>query len=158
MFQVLLPDREVITVSLRKSSNADEVYSAVCKKIDMSKETSQYFYLFEIVEYNFGKFIALSCVNLFRLYTVVLLIERKLQPSEYPHNLYIQNYSTATSTCLCIRKWLFSLSRELTLLKDPQATSYIFWQVYILSFFILSKCLQCLVSNFQLLMLYLMFI
>ncbi|KAB0802211.1 hypothetical protein PPYR_04397 [Photinus pyralis] len=105
--KVLLPDREVVTVSLRKSSNADEVFSAVCKKIEMSKETSQYFYLFEIVEYNF---------------------ERKLQPSEYPHNLYIQNYSTATSTCLCIRKWLFSLSKELAILRDPQATSYIFWQ------------------------------
>lgn len=53
---MLLPNREVITVTLRKSSTADDVYSAVCKKIDMNKETSQYFYLFEIVEYNFGKF------------------------------------------------------------------------------------------------------
>ncbi|XP_025829092.1 sorting nexin-27-like [Agrilus planipennis] len=73
----------------------------------MTRKTALYFYLFEIVEYNF---------------------ERKLQPSEYPHNLYIQNYSTATSTCLCIRKWLFSLSQELSLMNDTQATSYIFWQ------------------------------
>lgn len=106
--KVLLPDRDVVTVSLKKSANADEVYAAVIKKISMNKNTSKYFYLFEIVEYNF---------------------ERKLQPNEYPHNLYIQNYSTATSTCLCIRKWLFSISRELSLMNDPQATSFIFWQV-----------------------------
>lgn len=57
-----------------------------------------------------------------------LISERKLQPTEYPHNLYIQNYSTASSTCLTVRRWLFSISKELTLLNDPQATSYIFWQ------------------------------
>lgn len=54
--------------------------------------------------------------------------ERKLQATEYPHNLYIQNYSTATSTCLAVRKWLFSLSRELSLAADDQATTFIFWQ------------------------------
>lgn len=59
--------------------------------------------------------------------------ERKLQATEYPHNLYIQNYSTATSTCLSIRKWLFSIQKELSLMTDPQATSYIFWQVSLLS-------------------------
>ena len=54
--------------------------------------------------------------------------ERKLQATEYPHNLYIQNYSTATSTCLAVRKWLFSLSHELSLAADDQATTFIFWQ------------------------------
>lgn len=53
--QVLLPDRDVVTVSLKKSANADEVYDAVVKKIAMNKKVSNYFYLFEIVEYNFGK-------------------------------------------------------------------------------------------------------
>lgn len=105
--KVLLPDREVISVSVKKNATADEVYAMVIRKINMSKSTAHYFYLFEIVEYNF---------------------ERKLLPNEYPHNLYIQNYSTATSTCLCLRKWLFSLSIEMTLMTDPQAVSYIFWQ------------------------------
>lgn len=54
-FQVLLPNRDVITISLKKSANTDEVYDAVVKKINMSLETSKYFYLFEIVEYNFGE-------------------------------------------------------------------------------------------------------
>ncbi|XP_056635611.1 sorting nexin-27 [Diorhabda sublineata] len=105
--KVLLPDRDVVTVSLKKSANADEVYEAVIRKIGMSKKVSCYFYLFEIVEYNF---------------------ERKLQPNEYPHNLYIQNYSTATSTCLSIRKWLFSIEKEYTLMNDSLAISYLFWQ------------------------------
>lgn len=118
----------MITVSLKKSANADEVYEAVVKKIGMNKRVSKYFYLFEIVEYNFGM---LSKYNYLRV-NMYDILERKLQPNEYPHNLYIQNYSTATSTCLCIRKWLFSVSKELTLKNDTQATSYIFWQVTIL--------------------------
>lgn len=44
-----------MTVSLKKSASADEVYEAVVKKIGLSKKVSRYFYLFEIVEYNFGK-------------------------------------------------------------------------------------------------------
>jgi hypothetical protein len=31
------------------------VYAAVIDKIQMNKNSSKYFYLFEIVEYNFGK-------------------------------------------------------------------------------------------------------
>ena len=64
-----------------------------------------------------------------------IFVERKLQPNEYPHNLYIQNYSTATSTCLCVRKWLFSLDKErVILMNDTQATSYVFWQVRDITF------------------------
>jgi len=44
-----------VTVTLKRSANADEVYAAVVKKINMNKKVSRYFYLFEIVEYNFGK-------------------------------------------------------------------------------------------------------
>lgn len=50
--------------------------------------------------------------------------ERKLQPQEHPHTLYIQNYSTASATCLSIRRWLFNISRPLT----EQALTWIFWQ------------------------------
>lgn len=53
--KVLLPDREVVTVTVRKSANAEEVYKAIITKIGMSTNTAKYFYLFEIVEYNFGK-------------------------------------------------------------------------------------------------------
>ncbi|XP_059479043.1 sorting nexin-27 isoform X1 [Neocloeon triangulifer] len=105
--KVLLPDREVVTVSVKKNANTDQVYAAVVDKIKMRKEVAKFFGLFEIVEYNF---------------------ERKLQPNEFPHNLYTQNYSTATATCLAVRKWLFSINKELSLSFDEQATTFIFWQ------------------------------
>ncbi|XP_075979294.1 sorting nexin 27 isoform X2 [Anticarsia gemmatalis] len=106
--KVLLPDKEVVTVSVLKSTNADDVYRAVCEKIGLSKSVQKYFYLFEIVEYNF---------------------ERKLQPNECPHSLYIQNYSTASSSCLSIRKWLFNPRTEMTLVaEDSTAAAFIFWQ------------------------------
>lgn len=54
--------------------------------------------------------------------------ERKLQPQEIPHQLYVQNYSTACSTCLCVRRWLFSISRELELPVGEQASQFIFYQ------------------------------
>jgi sorting nexin-27 len=53
--KILLPDREVVTVTVRKNSNTEEVYAVVIDKIRMNKNTAKYFYLFEIVEYNFGK-------------------------------------------------------------------------------------------------------
>lgn len=53
--KIQLPDREVVTVTVRKSSDTEEVYAAVIDKIRMNKNTAKYFYLFEIVEYNFGK-------------------------------------------------------------------------------------------------------
>ncbi|KAL1117791.1 hypothetical protein AAG570_004106 [Ranatra chinensis] len=105
--KILLPDREIITVTVRKNSTANEVYSTVVDKIHMCNNAAKYFYLFEIVEYNF---------------------ERKLQPTEHPHSLYIQNYSTASSTCLCVRRWLFSITVELSLAAtDDLATLYMFW-------------------------------
>lgn len=41
----------------------------------------------------------------------------------------MQNYSTASSTCLCVRRWLFSIDRELSLPSGEQAAKYIFYQV-----------------------------
>jgi sorting nexin-27 len=54
--KILLPDREIITVSVRKNSNAGDVFSTVVDKIHMCNNAAKYFYLFEIVEYNFGEF------------------------------------------------------------------------------------------------------
>lgn len=53
--KVLLPDKEVVTVAVLKSTNADDVYKAVCDKIGLARNIQNYFYLFEIVEYNFGE-------------------------------------------------------------------------------------------------------
>nr|XP_012141236.1 PREDICTED: uncharacterized protein LOC100882776 isoform X2 [Megachile rotundata] len=101
--KVLLPDREVVTVTVAKAASVKDVYDAVCSRVGLDAETAKYFYLFEIVEYNF---------------------ERKLQPHEHPHTLYIQNYSTASATCLAIRRWLFNVNRPLS----EHALTWIFWQ------------------------------
>jgi len=53
--KILLPTHEVVAVSVCKSSTTPDVYNAVTEKIGLDKNTSQYFAIFEIVEYNFGK-------------------------------------------------------------------------------------------------------
>ncbi|CAD6241033.1 GSCOCG00009087001-RA-CDS [Cotesia congregata] len=102
--KIVLPDREFLTVTVPKAAIAKDVYEVICNKIGLDNDTAKYFYLFEEVEYNF---------------------ERKLQPHEHPHALYVANYSTANRTCLSIRRWLFNLTR--TSLSD-QALTWIFWQ------------------------------
>lgn len=105
--KILLPNRDVVIVAVRKSSNAQQVWEQLVQKANLTSYTQQYFYLFEIVEYSF---------------------ERKLQPNEIPYQLYVNNYSTSSSTCLCVRRWLFSISRELSLPVNEQAVKFIFHQ------------------------------
>ncbi|KAL1420952.1 hypothetical protein MTO96_004320 [Rhipicephalus appendiculatus] len=130
--KVLLPDRTTIVVKVRKNSTTEEVQcfssfitssrskffpayyevkmciKAVVEKAGLPQEVWRYFALFEIVEYGF---------------------ERRLGPNEFPHNLYIQNYSTATSTCLLVRKWLFTTQLEESLAQSyPLAATFFFWQ------------------------------
>ena len=57
-----------------------------------------------------------------------LFLERKLQVHEIPHNIYIQNYSTASATCLALRRWLFSPQAELALSRNDLISTYLFWQ------------------------------
>lgn len=74
------------------------------------------------------KKIFLSLTQLIKFFFFFQIIERKLQPNEIPHQLYVQNYSTASSTCLCVRRWLFSIERELSLPAGEQAAKFIFYQ------------------------------
>lgn len=60
--KVMLPDHDVVTVSVRKSSNAQTVWDLLVQRANLTSYTQQYFYLFEIVEYNFGKNI---CIHWF---------------------------------------------------------------------------------------------
>lgn len=133
--KVQLPDKNVITVSMPKNSTADDVFRAVMERIPLQKSSARFFYLFETVEDMFGKLsfkfslfaFCIAC-EMFPLFMHILSTDRKLLPSEYPHNLYIQNFTTASPTCLCIKKWLFSLPRELALSVDDHATTFFFWQ------------------------------
>lgn len=106
--KVMLPDRSTIVIKTKKNSTTIQVFQLVIQAINLSREAAPYFALFEIIEYYF---------------------ERMLRPEEFPHNLYIQNYSTATPTCLLLRKWLFTLPREIQLSSmDKLAESFFFYQ------------------------------
>lgn len=54
---------------------------------------------------------------------------RKLQKTEFPHNLYIQNYNTTTATCILLRRWFFSPAIEKKLCFNEQALNFLYWQV-----------------------------
>ncbi|XP_038072464.1 sorting nexin-27-like isoform X2 [Patiria miniata] len=106
--RILLPDRTQVTVTVRRNNTTQDVYNAVVHKIGLDPEMSQYFALFELQE-NFA---------------------RKLAVTEFPHNLYIQNYTkTSTSqSCLGIRKWIFSPRQELFLNHDQMAMNFLYCQ------------------------------
>jgi len=60
----------------------------------------------------------------------LLLAVRKLAPNEFPHKLYVQNYTSAVpGTCLTIRKWLFTTEEEALLNDNDLAVTYFFHQV-----------------------------
>lgn len=107
--KVMLPDKTTVIVCVKKNSSTGDVFKAVAEKMLLSDDTWDFFALFEVMEYGF---------------------ERKLQANEYPHNLYIQNYSSASATCLVVRKWLFSLRKEMELSDTyPHVERYFFCQV-----------------------------
>ncbi|XP_057244140.1 sorting nexin-27-like, partial [Malurus melanocephalus] len=54
---------------------------------------------------------------------------RKLAPNEFPHKLYVQNYTSAVpGTCLTLRKWLFTTEEEALLNDNDLAVAYFFHQ------------------------------
>lgn len=50
--KIMLPDREVVTVSVRKSSNAQQTWEQLVQKANFTSYTQQYFFLFEIGKFN----------------------------------------------------------------------------------------------------------
>ncbi|XP_022095946.1 sorting nexin-27-like isoform X2 [Acanthaster planci] len=106
--RILLPDRTQVTVTVRRNNTTQDVYNAMVHKIGLNPEMSKYFALFELQE-DFA---------------------RKLALTEFPHNLYIQNYtkSGAGQSCLGLRKWIFSPRQELFLNHDQMAMNFLYWQ------------------------------
>uniref|UniRef100_A0A0K2TN54 Sorting nexin family member 27 [Ceratitis capitata] n=1 Tax=Lepeophtheirus salmonis TaxID=72036 RepID=A0A0K2TN54_LEPSM len=105
--KVMLPTKEILTIKVMRNSNTNEVFRVVIEATGLKPENYGYFALFEIVEHNF---------------------ERKVQPNEFPHSLYIANYSTAAATCLVVRKWIFEPDTERSLGNDPVALNFLFMQ------------------------------
>ncbi|XP_033634276.1 sorting nexin-27-like [Asterias rubens] len=106
--RVLVPDRSQITVTVRRNNTTPDVYHAVVHKIGLSREVADYFALFEIQED----------------------FTRKLAVTEFPHNLYIQNYtkSSTSQSCIGLGRWIFSPQQELFLNHDEIAMNFLYWQ------------------------------
>ncbi|CAF1368816.1 unnamed protein product [Rotaria sp. Silwood1] len=103
--KIKLPDQSITMFKIKHLSTADQVYDMIVEKIGLPEQCVPYFYLFEILDYTF---------------------ERKLHFNEYPHQIYIQNCCTANTTCLCLRKFIFSPTLENQLLKYPLARNYLY--------------------------------
>ena len=59
-----------------------------------------------------------------------MFTDRKLLPDECPHALYIDNYNSASATCILLKKWIFSPTQEkLICSNDEQALNLIYYQV-----------------------------
>jgi len=105
--KVIVMTEQVVAIKTRRNATANEVFRQVAQKIGLLPENWEFFALFEIVEHNF---------------------ERKICTTEFPHSLYIANYSTAAATCLTLRKWLFHPKVEAELYSDQVALSLLFHQ------------------------------
>uniref|UniRef100_A0A915PUB3 PX domain-containing protein n=1 Tax=Setaria digitata TaxID=48799 RepID=A0A915PUB3_9BILA len=106
--RILLPDGNSLLLNIKRHCTAIELYMATQKRLNMSVEASKYCALFEMTECGF---------------------ERKLADDECPHALYIQNYSSAASSCILLRKWIFDIDREIELCeRDILFKEICFWQ------------------------------
>nr|XP_057940833.1 sorting nexin-27b isoform X2 [Doryrhamphus excisus] len=106
--RIAMPDKTTLTVRVHKNSTTDHVYQAVVMKLGMESSTASYFALFEVINHTFL---------------------RKLAPNEFPHKLYVQNYTSAIpGTCLTLRKWLFTTEEEILLNDNQLAVCFFFHQ------------------------------
>ncbi|XP_048583732.1 sorting nexin-27 [Nematostella vectensis] len=105
--RILLPDNSVEIVVVEKRYKTREVYKALVSKIGLDQESALYFALFEVTASGF---------------------ERKLKENEFPHNVYIRRYSETSTTCLALRKWVFTLAREVELNSDEVALNLLYHQ------------------------------
>ncbi len=97
------------------------------EKIGLPQQCVPYFYLFEILDYTFGKVHEICIIN----FCIEFHLERKFRPTEYPHQIYVQNCCTANTTCLCLRKFVFSPTVENQILNYPLARDYLYREVKI---------------------------
>lgn len=89
--RILLPNQSSIPLSIKRNSDTTTVFNMLVDKIGLTQEAARYCALFEMID------------NVF---------ERKIRPNECPHTIYIQNYSSAASSCILLKKWCFDVKME----------------------------------------------
>lgn len=84
-----------------------------------------------LCSYNKKRFAYIIVTTFFPPLSIIFIFAvRKLAPNEFPHKLYIQNYTSAIpGTCLTLRKWLFTTEEEILLNENQLAVNYFFHQV-----------------------------
>uniref|UniRef100_A0A0N5AIJ2 Sorting nexin-27 n=1 Tax=Syphacia muris TaxID=451379 RepID=A0A0N5AIJ2_9BILA len=124
--RVLLPDGASLNFDIKRHCNAKNLYcldvlQLAAKRLKMSPEVSECCGLFEMIEGNLDDLTNAVCL--------CNVVERKLADDEYPHALYIQNYTSAAPSCITVRKWLFSIDKEIDLCKRSLLFKHFcFWQ------------------------------
>lgn len=60
---------------------------------------------------------------------LTFILDRKLEPDECPHEVYINNYTNGELTRIVMKRWLFNTKLESQLCRDETALNFIFWEV-----------------------------
>jgi sorting nexin-27 len=89
--RILLSEDNTLQIAIKRYSDTRQVHARVVETLKLTADAAHYCSLFEMVDTNF---------------------ERKLSSRECPHNIYTQNYSSAASSCLLLRKWCFNVNLE----------------------------------------------
>jgi hypothetical protein len=100
--RILLPNNTPVPLSIKRNSDTKTVFNLLVDKLGitesfsiqhlgLTQEAARYCALFEMID------------NVF---------ERKIRPNECIHTIYIQNYSSAASSCITLRKWCFDVTME----------------------------------------------
>ena len=107
ILKIVLPEKQYVNVTIQRGWTAGKVLSAVMTKLGLTPAAEKYFAIFEIMEHDFM---------------------RKLHESEFPHQLYIQAYSSIGETCIAFRKWMFSINREILFDNEDKVFNIIYSQ------------------------------
>ncbi|KAH7722367.1 PX domain-containing protein [Aphelenchoides avenae] len=106
--RILLPDGNSLVLNVKRNSDTRHVYALAQEELNLSNDAARYCALYETIEGTF---------------------ERKLHDAECPHNIYIQNYSSAASSCIILKKMCFDVEMEKILCsRDPVFKRFCFYQ------------------------------
>eukprot|EP00794_Sanderia_malayensis_P009750 gene9750-10747_t len=105
--RINLPDRSVVLVNVQRSHKTQKVYEAVVKKIGLSDFSATFFAIFERKDDGF---------------------ERLLEDNEFPHSIYVRTYTQSSESRLVLRKWIFTLTKEVEMNEDEVALNILYWQ------------------------------
>lgn len=97
--RILIYDGKSFMLNIKRNSKTHLIYQMVVEKLRITPNAMHYCALFEMIDANF---------------------ERKLHDDECLHNIYIQNYSSAASSCILLRKWCFNIEMEKVLCEKDE--------------------------------------